>query len=80
MRLSIFGIGFMPETYRPSLQVWTNFKDYKKRKKLKIHHRIWFIQREAIVCPDNSFFPTHRCRLAFFLDDDSHPYTLVLQK
>lgn len=80
MRLSIFGIGFMPETCGPSLQVWSNFKNYKKRKTRKIHHRIWLLQREAIVCPENPFFNTHRCRLAFFLDDDSHPYGLVLQK
>jgi rubrerythrin len=80
MKLSIFGIGFMPETCQPSLQQWVKFKDYKKRRTRRIHDRRWLLQREAIVCPENTWYPTHRCRLSFFVDDDSHAYGLVLKK
>jgi nitrite reductase/ring-hydroxylating ferredoxin subunit len=80
MRPLIGGIGFMQETCNPGLQVWSKFKNFKKRKTRKITARLWEVWREAIVCPSNTWYPTHRCSLSFFVDNETHGYLLPLQK
>ena len=64
---------------RAALGAWSNFKGYKKRKVRRIKSHIWGEWREALVCENDPGYPTSRCGLGFFVDNESHGYALYLK-
>ncbi|GAB4499973.1 MAG: hypothetical protein OHK0019_37800 [Saprospiraceae bacterium] len=79
MKLNIAGVAFDGEC-NSTIQGWSAFKGYKKRKVRRIKDHIFSLWREALVCRTDPRFPTNRCGLGFFVDSDIHGYGLFLAK
>jgi hypothetical protein len=78
MRQVIGGFGMDGSNCRPSIQPWFDSNDYEYRRIRHITARIWSLWREAVVCRSSQFFPTNRCSLVSFVDNESHVYGVIL--